>query len=173
MFFHELGHVLLGVMTGGKLSAVDVTPWRLSSTLMIENPRPSAVIWGGFLSGWGLALGVGFLWRIKWCGLGALLCFWSGYCWLAFGCYLSLGGNAPLTDTGQLLKEGWSWGLLIFVGASVGLLGYCTCRHAVSRLHRELPLASISNRHVLIAWLILFCWWLAQWLIQQFLQRFI
>lgn len=117
---HEAGHVLAAILTGGRVSRVVLHPLTISRTELTENPHPVIVGWAGPLFGviaplamWGL----GQFWKLR----GAfVLRFFAGFCLVANGLYIGLGGWLNATDSSDLI--GWGeprWRLWAFGCACV------------------------------------------------------
>ena len=88
---HELGHVIVGRITGAEVTKVVLHPLIVSRTDLGHNPHPLAVVWGGPLLGsllpllaWGLAV----LFRAP--GI-YLYRFFAGFCLIANGVYIGVG----------------------------------------------------------------------------------
>ncbi len=167
MFLHEMGHILCGWYIGGGFRFIDVYPFRFSTTIVEPNPHPSLVIWSGLLFGWSVPLMTIPFWRIGWASIGDTLQSWSAYCWLAFGTYLALAAGESLSDTGQLMTEGWSLGMLITTGASVAAGGYLTGRPAIKRLHARFAKMPPSWKAVGAVTFMFVGWCTAQWFIAE------
>lgn len=119
---HEGGHVLGAVATGGRVNRVVLHPLRLSRTDVDPNPRPLAVVWAGPLVGALLPLAVFLLARrCRWPGL-YLFRFFAGFCLVANGVYIGVGGFHGLADAGDMLRHGSPrWQLALFALATVPL----------------------------------------------------
>lgn len=119
---HELGHVLGGWLTGGRVARVVLHPLTLSRTDLTENPRPLLVVWAG------PAFGVLFpvaAW-LAWAKLRApgayVLRFFAGFCLIANGAYIGIGSFDGIGDCGAMLRHGSSpWHLWLFGLACVPL----------------------------------------------------
>lgn len=162
MLIHELGHVLGAWATGGRLVLVNVRPFVFSTTLVEPNPMPGVVLWSGFLLGWLVALFAIPLWRVHVHPVGPIAKAWSAYCWLSMGSYLALAMGERFSDTGLLLKLGWSPLLLCCVGGGVAVAGYVVGKQAVEQLTAQIKQDGISTRAIVIAWTLLLAWWLGQ-----------
>lgn len=155
---HELGHVVAAMFTGGTIVAVELRPGLLPHTLVEPNPQPGVVLWSGILSGWIVPQMTAPAWRIKAGQVGPFLKAWAAFCLLAGGVYLAAGGAERLTDTGQLLANGWSHWPLVLVGVAVAAMGYARSRLAWIALARNVEVKPVTWR-VAVAW---WCW-LAAW----------
>lgn len=162
MFVHELGHVVAAIATGGTLGSVELRPGFLSHTLVVPNPRPAVVLWSGFLSGWLVPLLTAPVWRYERGLVGPTLRAWAAFCLLAGGLYLAIGGTERLTDTGELVRVGWSLPMLITIGLIVAGIGYACSRRAWLTMAQRLA-KSPPNWRVAAGW-----WaWLAAWCLTQ------
>ncbi|MEO1497784.1 MAG: GNAT family N-acetyltransferase [Planctomycetota bacterium] len=163
---HELGHVLGAYATGGRITSVELRPWRLGHTLVSPNPHPSVVLWSGFLVGWIAPFATRPAWRTTRWLIGPALRAWAWFSWLAFGSYLALAGGERLTDTGQLVAVGWPVWLLVAIGGGVALVGYWRSRHAWAALNARLSEPSLTWQTTLPT--AVFWWaWLAGWCVAQ------
>lgn len=163
---HELGHVIAAILTGGTITSVELRPGRLPHTLVNPNPRPSVVLWSGFLMGWIAPQLTAPLWKIERGLIGPVLRAGAAFCLLAGGVYLTVGGLERLTDTGQLVLHGWPLPLLIAVGVGVAGLGYARSRSAWIHLAKRLePLDAPLNN----GWRLAIVWgaWLLVWIAGQ------
>lgn len=48
---HEIGHIFVGWIGGGKLVRADLRPWALPHSLFAPDPYPLATLWGGPILG--------------------------------------------------------------------------------------------------------------------------
>lgn len=112
---HELGHVVGGAITGGKVSKVVLHPLQISRTDLAENPHPLIVVWSGPILG---VLIPGVIWMAThWGPLSArfLARFFWGFCLVANGCYIGLGSFGEVGDCGVMLQHGSPvWQLCLF-----------------------------------------------------------
>ncbi|QDU88347.1 hypothetical protein Pla175_17220 [Pirellulimonas nuda] len=162
MFVHELGHVVAGWLTGGRIAHVELRPGRLSHTLVLPNPWPTAVVWSGIIVGW-LTPQIALALRpICWMRIGLVAEFWAGFCLLAGGVYLAVGGGTPLTDTEQLVALGWPLPMLIAIGAAVAVIGYVRARSASVRFYKDIRDRDVGLDEVAFWW-----WWLVAWCVGQ------
>ncbi|GAB5404556.1 MAG: hypothetical protein Aurels2KO_27870 [Aureliella sp.] len=162
MLIHEFGHVLAAWLTGGRLVLVDVRPFVFSTTLVEPNPMPSVVLWSGFLLGWLIALLAWPLWRVPVHLFGPVVKAWSAYCWLSMGSYLTLAMGERFSDTGLLLKLGWSPITLGCVGAVVAALGYVAGKQAIEGMTVQIRQQGISLRALVVVWALFLGWWIVQ-----------
>lgn len=121
---HELGHVMMAHLTGGRVAKVVLHPLALSRTELAENPHPLAVVWAGPAMGailpallWGLA-------RLLRHEGAFVLRFFAGFCLIANGAYLAVGSFDRIGDAGDLLRLGMPiWALWLFgaIAVPIGL----------------------------------------------------
>ncbi|MFN0053238.1 MAG: hypothetical protein ACKV0T_13730, partial [Planctomycetales bacterium] len=114
---HELGHVLGGVATGGRVARVVLHPLGISRTDWQENPRPLIVTWAGPFFG---VLAPTLLWGVaaaRRCSESFLVRFFSGFCLVANGLYLGVGAWFRIGDCGDLLAHGARMSQLLAFGA--------------------------------------------------------
>ena len=120
MAVHELGHVVGAWLTGGAVAKVVLHPLTISRTDLALNPHPLAVTWAGPLLGVLLPV---LLWLpAQWRRVPgwAVLRFFAGFCLIANGAYLGVGGFDRVGDAGDLLRHGAaSWQLVTFGLAAV------------------------------------------------------
>jgi hypothetical protein len=101
-FTHEIGHVICGWASGGKLKRADLLPWRLPYSFFDPDPHPLITLWGGLICGAILPLLLAVLIRRDWMWLIA------HFCLLANGVYVAtawVSGDGFL-DTPRLLAHG-------------------------------------------------------------------
>ena len=125
MAFHELGHVVGALVTGGTVERVVLHPLTISRTDVSPNPYPAVVVWLGPILGsvlpvvcsWLLPRRVPVVRNIAW--------FFAGFCLLANGAYIAFGSFDRVGDCGVMLQQGSPmWTLLLF-GAITIPLGFC------------------------------------------------
>lgn len=121
MALHELGHVLHGWLSGGRVERI-LLPWfGFSRTDLSLNPHPLFVALGGAL--WGACIPlIGFAIPrknvvAKWAR------FFAGFCLIANGVYLGAGSFDRAGDAGDLLRWGAPLWVLIVSGALAAGLG--------------------------------------------------
>ena len=168
MLVHELGHVGAACLSGGRIVHLNLYPGQLPSTLVQPNPHPSFVLWAGLLGGWIVPI-FGFLLSPRSTRRGAGC--WAAFCLLAGGVCLAVGGSEQLTDTGQLLAEGWPNFALVIVGVAVASAGYLWSRRAWIAWLRELATSPPTSRAIAIAWLAVVTWTVVQWQLATLAQR--
>ncbi|MCA9240175.1 MAG: M50 family metallopeptidase [Planctomycetales bacterium] len=162
---HEIGHVVAAVVTGEKITYVNIYPGQMPTTLVAGSPS-AAILWAGVLSGWLtpslIALGLSQVQRFR-----TLLWCWVGFCWAAGGLYLALGGIETLTDTSQLVRIGTPLWLLIAVGSGATIAGYATFRKNLVVALQAAEAAPPSPLTLLLVWLALAGWIVVQYLAAQ------
>lgn len=112
---HELGHVLGGAITGGRVAKVVWHPLAISRTDFASNPSPLVVVWAGPVFG---ILAPLFVWAIL-AGFrvpGAFVVrFFAGFCLIANGVYIGAGSFHHVGDCGEMLRHGSAmWQLWLF-----------------------------------------------------------
>ncbi len=142
MAFHELGHILMAIATGGTVVHVELLPWAFSRTDISPNPAPLATVWAGPIIGSLLPL---ILWaachvfvRVSMPALPRVLGFFAGFCLIANGAYISLGSLDKIGDAGDMLRLGTPLWLMCSFGG-IGLISGLTCWHVISRHSPQNP----------------------------------
>jgi len=127
---HEVGHIIGGTFSGGKLKEFDLTPWHLPYSLFDPDPYPLVTLWCGPIFGVLFPLALAMLIRREWMWLIA------NFCVLANGAYIATGwvlGDRYL-DTSQLLEHGAHWLTIgMYCAATIGF-GYFGFRRSCMRL---------------------------------------
>lgn len=127
---HEMGHVLAGIVGGGKLSVLELRPWHLPHSLFAHDRFPLLTLWSGPALGCLLPLGAAAVvrrpsvWFVAW------------FCLLANASYLLLGywsGDAELDST-KLINHGAHPTHLFFAVGLTLPLGYFRFRQCCIRL---------------------------------------
>jgi hypothetical protein len=145
MTLHEAGHVLNALMSGGRVSRVTIPLLGFSRTDLSVNPHPLWVAWGGPVWGCAFALAALLLAGILWRFVPAARLF-AGFCLIANGAYIGLGGLMTAGDGHDLLRQGApGWSLLLFgiVTVPAGLYLW--------HLAGSKPLANPPSGHILPA----------------------
>ena len=123
---HELGHVLHAWYSGGTVVEVVLHPTSLSHTLVVPNPCPRFVAWGGPIWGCLLPLALWGVVRVSARRYEPLARFFAGACLVANGVYLGAsvfaGGN-QLDGPAILAAGGSIWSILLFSLVTV-VLGF-------------------------------------------------
>ncbi len=123
LVFHELGHVVHALASGGRVERVSIPLWGFSETFYVMNPHPQFVAWGGAI--WGSILPLIVVVALTKTRPRRLLEFFAGFCLIANGLYLGVGWVARVGDAGDLLQHGAPvWALCGFgiVSCGSGLL---------------------------------------------------
>ena len=126
MAFHEAGHCLGAVAAGGPIRAVDMPLLGFSQTHYRGNPHPLFVAWSGPVGGAVVSLALSALsLRLRGRPRDVLLYF-CGFCLIANGIYIGLGGFDRVGDCAELLNHGARlWQLILFGFVATCLGGYC------------------------------------------------
>ncbi len=104
LFTHEMGHIVGGWCSGGKLVSADLIPWHLPHSLFAPDPYPLVTLWSGPILGVVVPLTVAILINRD------PIWFVAHFCLLANGLYLAMAwisGDRHL-DTPRLLEQGAS-----------------------------------------------------------------
>lgn len=134
MASHEAGHVIAGLLTGGRIDAVKLSPIGFSQTVLSRNPMPLVVAWAGPLFG---ALDAGLAWALAvWMGrrgesvvLVKLVGCLAGFCLLANGVYIGVGWIDRVGDTHEMMRHGtpvWAMVGYGFLCCALGLAIWST-----------------------------------------------
>jgi len=121
---HEVGHVLHAWASGATVAQVVLRPTVISETLVLPNPHPCFVAWGGPI--WGCAIPV-VLWvtvRAAARRYAFLARFFAGACLVVNGAYLgtsALAGGQDLDGPVILAHGGSLWPMLLFSAVAIGL----------------------------------------------------
>lgn len=124
---HELGHLVGGWCSGGKLQHVELRPWRLPHSHFAPDPYPLVTLWSGPLLGALSPFAMAAVLRRLWSW------FVANFCVLANGVYLALAwlsGDRWL-DTPRLLAEGASPIAIAAYCAATIWIGYVRFRRSV------------------------------------------
>ncbi|MEC9092177.1 MAG: hypothetical protein VX438_05690 [Planctomycetota bacterium] len=125
MLVHELGHIVIGSLSGGTVTKVILHPLAISRTEVSPNPYPLLVVWAGPIGGVILPLLTwGLICRFK-IPYEYLARFFAGFCLVANGVYIGFGSLEGIGDAGDLLKHGvpyWQLWLFGVVTIPVGFL---------------------------------------------------
>lgn len=144
---HELGHVIGAIATGGLVNRVVLHPAAISRTDVDPNPSPRIVVWAGPVAGSLLPLVV--LMGLQIAKLSAqgrgLLQFFAGFCLLANGAYIGVGGFDGVGDAGEMLRHGTPmWAMLVF--------GISACALGLWLWHRLGPLKHFLTHPETVRW---------------------
>ena len=112
---HESGHVACAWAGGETVSRVVLHPLALSRTDATHDRHPLLVIWVGPILGSLLPLGALGLSKLARARVVYLFRFFAGFCLIANGAYLGVGGFSGVGDAGDLLRRGAPpWTLVAF-----------------------------------------------------------
>ena len=123
MAFHEMGHVIGAMITGGNVEQVVLHPFTISRTDVSPNPRPSVVrvVWPQFLVVLFL-LSVAGWFHDGFKVVRNITLFFAGFCLLANGAYIAFGSFGRVADCGVMLRHGSPlWTLLLFGALTIPL----------------------------------------------------
>ena len=123
MAFHEFGHIVGAMTSGGQCNHVVLHPLAISRTDVDPNPHPSFVVWMGPLFG---IIGPMFISHCARHGSSQwqkIICFWEGFCWVANGAYIGVGSFVGIGDCGEMLRTGTPRILMILFGLTCVLVG--------------------------------------------------
>lgn len=120
---HETGHVLAALVSGGRVVAVELRPWAISRTDVDPNPSPLFVLWSGPIVG--VVAPLVAWWVLLACRWKAavLVRFFAGFCCVANGVYIAVGGLSGIGDAADLLRHGASLWMLVTFGAVAAVIG--------------------------------------------------
>jgi hypothetical protein len=140
MAVHELGHVLHAWLSGGVIARVVLGPFEISRTELAHNPHPAFVAAGGVL--WGVILPalLAFVVPVRHPRSKQLVGFFAGFCLVANGIYLLVGGLKDAGDPGDLRHLGAPLIVLLLIGTAQVTLGLVTWHRLGPRLGFELAL---------------------------------
>jgi hypothetical protein len=103
---HESGHVACAWAGIETVSRVVLHPLALSRTDVTHDRHPLLVIWGGPILGSLLPLGVLGFSKLASARVIYLIRFFAGFCLIANGAYLGVGGFSGVGDAGDLFRYG-------------------------------------------------------------------
>lgn len=128
---HELGHIIGGWCSGGKLQQVDLLPWHLPYSIFDPDPLPLVTLWCGPILGVLVPLAVALLVRRDW------MWFVAHFCVLANGIYIAAAWFSAdrYLDTPQLLAHGaHPLTIALYCTLTIGF-GYCAFRRSCLRAY--------------------------------------
>jgi hypothetical protein len=108
---HEAGHVVSGILSGGKPVYAELRPWKLPHSHFAPDPSPRVTLWGGPILGIAVPVLAAVIIRRNWCW------FIADFCLIAGGTYIAMAwlSNEPLLDTARLLNAGVPrWQIAVF-----------------------------------------------------------
>ncbi|MDB2686576.1 M50 family metallopeptidase [Mariniblastus sp.] len=120
MAFHELGHVVGALVTGGVVEQVVLHPLTISRTDVSPNPNPLLVVWMGPVLGCLVPLICCWLVPRRLTSIRNIAIFFAGFCLLANGAYIAFGSFDRVGDCGDMLSNGSPfWTLLLFGAVTI------------------------------------------------------
>ncbi len=143
VFFHEIGHLIGGWLTGAQLLRFDLTPWRLPYSIHYPNPHPQITLWSGPL------LGIAIPFMVRICFRSTLTQMFLSLALLANGTYLLAGlwGNHTELDTQRLLATGTSSSTIAIYCLLTMVPGYLGLRRRCIEHLQPTPAANLLNPH--------------------------
>jgi hypothetical protein len=123
MAVHELGHVLHAMLSGGVVARVVLGPLEMSRTDLWRNPHPAFVAAGGAVWGAVLPLVLSLAVPVRYAGTRQLVRFFAGFCLVANGIYLLIGGLHDAGDPGDLRHLGVPLIALLLAGVFETVFG--------------------------------------------------
>ena len=142
MAFHEFGHVVGALVTGGTVERVVLYPLTISRTDVSPNPNPALVVWLGPILGCLLPAIVWWLVPRQNTIARNIGLFFAGFCLLANGAYIAFGSLDGVGDCGVMLQTGSPIWMLILFGAVAIPLGLFAW-HSLGSLKQFLADASL------------------------------
>ena len=150
MLFHECGHVVGAVATGGTVRRVVWHPAVMSRTDVRPNPHPLIEVAAGPLFGSAVPVAIATAASLIRVRVAYLLWVVAGFCLIANGAYIGVGAIRPIGDAAELAAHGMPrWPMAAF-----GLLGVAA---GFSVWHRTSPRLGfgdapqeISSRHAYV-----------------------
>ena len=122
MAFHELGHVVGALVTGGNVERVVLHPLTISRTDVSPNPSPLIVVWLGPILGCLIPAACSWLVPRRLTVVRNIALFFVGFCLLANGSYIAFGSFDRAGDCGDMLQHGSPlWTLLLFGALTIPL----------------------------------------------------
>lgn len=116
MAFHELGHVIGAVATGGKVTNVSIPLLGFSRTDVWPNPWPRVEVWCGPMLGALLPLALALvLHRAR---ARAIALSFAGWCLITNGAYIGVGWIDHTGDAGELARFGTPPSVMIAFGVT-------------------------------------------------------
>lgn len=119
-FVHETGHIISAVLSGGLVEKVKLNPLEFSQTVLSVNPQPLIVAAGGPVLGAVIPL---LLYLFVYLADSAgkhIFKFFAGFCLVANGLYLGIGGFINVGDAFDIVRYGIPlYALCIFGAVSI------------------------------------------------------
>ena len=136
MAFHELGHVIGALTTGGTVTSVSIPLLGFSRTDVWPSPWPRVEVWCGPILGALLPLSLAY--GLRRTRVGSFAVAFAGWCLIANGAYIGVGWIYHAGDAGDLLRLGTPrWVMIAFGVTCVG--GGLYLWHRLGRERAELP----------------------------------
>lgn len=123
MAVHELGHVVGALVTGGAVERVVLHPLTISRTDVAPNPHPAVVVWMGPLVGSLLPLLLFATVPGRFTVSRKVAQFFAGFCLIANGAYIAVGGLVRIGDAAEMLRTGTPLAVMLTFGAVTILPG--------------------------------------------------
>lgn len=120
---HELGHVIGAWLTGGEVVAVTLLPLRISGTIVDPNPSPGLVVWLGPVCGVLLPTLPLLFVRQATGLLPNSVRFVAGFCQVANGAYIGVGGFLAIGDRRVMSDTGTPLWVMAGFGAVAAASG--------------------------------------------------
>ena len=114
--FHESGHMLAALLSGGKIEHLDFPLLGFSRTDISPNPHPCFVAWGGPFVGSAVPLAAWIALRLAKRNYWPLHLF-AACCLIANGAYIGAGSFDRIGDAGDILRYGSPISMLWIFGA--------------------------------------------------------
>jgi hypothetical protein len=102
MAFHELGHVIGALATGGTVTSVSIPLVGFSRTDVWPSPSPRVEVWCGPILGAALPLALALAMRRT--RVGSFALGFAGWCLIVNGAYIGIGWIHHAGDAGDLLR---------------------------------------------------------------------
>lgn len=130
---HEAGHALHAILSGGRVTHIELPLFGFSRTDVAPNPRPRFVAWGGFV--WGCLIPIVALGALRFAPASSTSArptlllwesraqFFAGFCLIANGAYLAGGALGRVGDADDLLRLGTPRWILMAAGVALIAVG--------------------------------------------------
>ena len=99
---HELGHVISGVLGGAQLESLEIRPWHLPHSSLLNDNHPLLTLWAGPILGCAAPLLVASIIRRPACTFVAWFCVVANATYLLLGYY---SGDGEL-DSAKMIRAG-------------------------------------------------------------------
>jgi hypothetical protein len=122
MFVHELGHIVAAWLTDGNVTRLVWHPLVFSRTDVTPNPSPLVVVWAGPIIGCLLPLVLERATAVAVPSILYIVRLFTGFCLIANGAYIGLGGFDGVGDAGVMIQTGTPlWVMIAFGVVACGL----------------------------------------------------